>query len=76
MSKTTLLGSLAAALLTSGCAVSGPSLMPGFWVMLAEDEEQQQQEQCDTADCTQAKTTADDGEQEKPNDDASREQAK
>lgn len=75
MSKTTLLGSLAAALLTSGCAVSGPSLMPGFWVMLAEDEEQQQ-EQCDTADCTQAKTTADDGEQEKPKDDSSSEKAK
>ena len=57
MSKTALMGSIAAALLASGCAVSGPSLLPGLLIMLDDPEEQQEAEQDCGADCTQAKTT-------------------
>ncbi len=70
MSKTALLGSLAAALLVSGCAMSGPSLLPGFWVML-DSPDDDQQDQAAAGDDTEAKTTkSDDG------DDADKDSAK
>ena len=57
MSKMALVGSLAAALLVSGCVASGPALMPGWWVMLDSPEEEQPQAECTTTDCSGAKTT-------------------
>ena len=62
MSKIALMGSLATALLVSGCVASGPSLMPGWWVMLDSPEEEQQQE-C-TKDCSKTADESDDDEQE------------
>ena len=62
MSKIALMGSLAAALLVSGCVASGPSLMPGWFVMLDSPEEEEQQE-C-TTDCTKTADETDDAEQE------------
>jgi hypothetical protein len=51
--KIAWLGSITAALLASGCAVSGPSLLPGFWIMLDSPEESS--EEC-AGDCPQANT--------------------
>jgi hypothetical protein len=65
MLKIAWMGSLAVVLLTSGCAVSGPSLFPGFWLLLDSPEEESEQE-CEV-DCSQAKTTAPD-EQESAKD--------
>lgn len=53
MSKTAWVGSLAAALLASGCAVSGPSLLPGFWVFLDAPEDSE----C-VGDCPEATVAA------------------
>ena len=60
MSKTAMIGSLAVALLASGCAVSGPSLFPGFFVFLDAPEEDSE---C-AGDCPDATVVAP-AEQEK-----------
>lgn len=62
MSKTAWVGSLAAALLASGCAVSGPSLFPGFWVFLDAPEDSECAGDCPEA--TVASPTAEEQQAE------------